>query len=405
MVEMCASVPDKERRGTMKRVAILTMHRVMNVGSMLQAHALQQAVSKQGFISEIIDYHYPSVYHVINSIGVENPLAGRGLLRQLLKRVGLFRLAKGARFWLTERRVRSEILRQSDFQRCAQGRYSRRSIRKALPRYDIYLTGSDQVWNPRYIHDDLNFFWSFTPDEAIRISYAASFGTKSVPAEYLEMYGRQLRRYRAISVREGTGVSVVHELSGHDAACVLDPTFLPTHEDWQVFSEGALPVEASCPYVFFYLLNYVFDPYPDAYEFARRVSRELGVRVVMTFGGGCISVPPCTEDVVFLSRFVGPREFIALIRGAEAVVSNSFHGVALSANFHKNFLAILNPNKTKDDRVRDFLVRTDLRRRGVELADCRSLSDPFKGQSDDDFARMEKLREESRAWLANALKT
>ena len=100
MVEMCASVPDEERRGTMKRVAILTMHRVMNVGSMLQAHALQQAVSKQGLISEIIDYHYLSVYHVLNSIGVENHLAGRGLLHQLLKRLGLFRLAKGARFWL-----------------------------------------------------------------------------------------------------------------------------------------------------------------------------------------------------------------------------------------------------------------------------------------------------------------
>ena len=401
----CSSIRGEEKGGTMKRVAILTMHRVMNVGSMLQAYALQQAVSNQGFSCEIVDYHYPSVYHVMYSIGVETPLAGRGMLRQILKRFGLFRLAKSARFWLNELRQRQEIMRQSDFLRCTHGRYSRQSIAKTLPRYDIYLTGSDQVWNPRYIHDDLNFFWSFTPEDAIRISYAASFGTKSVPDKYSEMYGRQLRRYRAISVREGSGVSVVKDLAGRDAACVLDPTFLPADEDWSLFSDGALPVEADRPYVFFYLLNYVFDPYPYAYEFARRISRELGIRVVMTFGGGGISVPQCTADIVLLSRFVGPREFIALIRGAKAVVSNSFHGVALSANFHKNFLAILNPNRSNDDRVRDFLARTDLRQRGVELSDLKLMSNPFAGQSDGDFARMEELRAESREWLSVALKT
>lgn len=348
----------------MKSVGLITMHRVDNCGSFLQAYATVKAVEKAGFDCTVIDYLYPTSYHLKNAQGNENLLHGRfRKVKKLLRVVGMLDWVRG---FLAGRRLRRAARKFSSFAGVKMTRpYTRIGIAKNPPLFDLYLTGSDQTWNPRYIADDHTFLLDFLSDSAKRVSYAASFGCRELPSAVSAEYARCLLKYSAISVRETSGVDIVRSLTGREAVDVADPTFLLSADEWR--AKAAVGVVPAGRFIFAYLLSYVFDPYPEVVHLLRDLSSVLKAHVVVYADG---NVRHELEDSGFtvlrpFGRGLSPEAFLAYVDRSVFVVTTSFHGTAFAVNFRKDFYALINPNTTKDDRVKSFLAKVGLDARGI----------------------------------------
>ena len=96
---------------------------------------------------------------------------------------------------------RSEQIKKFKAFLLAHAKYSRQyespeHIKSAPPEYDIYMTGSDQVWNPKYVHDDTTFMLDFITDESKpKIAYGASFGASRLSTEQLNAFKPWLSKY------------------------------------------------------------------------------------------------------------------------------------------------------------------------------------------------------------------
>ncbi|MBR4254945.1 MAG: polysaccharide pyruvyl transferase family protein [Lentisphaeria bacterium] len=382
------------------RVGFITIHRGINFGTALQTFAMHTALERLGYSATLIDYQYPAKYHLSKAARDENRKRFSFLERfPLVFSVArtIKRLMTGE-FW--------ETRRQKDKFRAFLDRiphtkeYDMAGIEKDPPQFDIYLTGSDQCWNPRYMHHDHSMLLNFAPDSAPKIAYASSFGCSELGPEFREEYRHYLLRYNALSVRERSGCSLIEDLTGRkDARYVLDPTFLLDGNDWlNAIKSNTIQVKGK--YILCYILDYVFNVYPAINAMIEEVRKAYGLPLV--FIGK--NLYPARSNVRTLMD-VGPEDFLDLVSKAAFVVTTSFHGTAFSINFRKDFLAILNPNQSLDDRVANILKATGMSDRGVLLGG--SVSEVLKHKTDYS-AQAEKcisdLRQESLSFLSNELR-
>lgn len=322
---------------TMK-IGILTMHRVVNYGSALQTYALQNFLNEKGFESEIIDFVFTNKPH-----GLKN------WLRYLVK-CNFICAIKFRKFWNENYILSKKCYKTKD------------ELSDASCKYDIYLTGSDQVWNPNHNGDELTFMFDFIKSPtAIKISYASSFSASVVPQCMEKKYSKLLTQYSTISVREEKAVGLIKRLTGKDAAWVCDPTLLIDKEIWQKLAQRA-KLTIKGPYVLFYILTYAYNPYPEIEHIIKQIQEKYkGYRFV--FLNGKVSDKRRHNSIVINN--ISPYEFISLIENAEFVVTTSFHGTAFAINFRKPFYSIIQSNLLLDDRMYSLLHRLGLDNRAV----------------------------------------
>ena len=149
----------------MKSVGIITIHKINNYGSVLQAYALQRECESLGYKVEIVDYNFPNGFHrsAENHVDASND-------RQMAEPRWIKLLFAPA--IIRQHRGIQEFVRR--FLRMSEHQYnSPNELRDAPPVYDVYMTGSDQLWSPRYCKGDPAFMLHFAPDHSKKISYAA----------------------------------------------------------------------------------------------------------------------------------------------------------------------------------------------------------------------------------------
>jgi len=385
-----------------KSVGLITMHRVNNCGSALQAYATVRAVEKLGYQCTVIDYIYPSRYHLIHAKGDECIRVGRfRLIKMVLAYLGILQTIQ---LYRTLLRLSHASRAFRDFAAVKMTRpLSREMLRKHPPMFDVYLTGSDQTWNPRYLADDRTFLLEFAPNSARRVAYAASFGCRSLPVSVSAEYAYLLSQYTAISVREPSGVDIIANLTGQRAVDVVDPTLLLLPEDWN--SKASSTYAPKERFIFAYLLSYVFNPYPGAVSILQKLSRELKAKVVVYADG---AAPYTLESSGFIvlrdnRHFLRPDEFLEYIKNAIYVVTTSFHGTAFSVNFRKDFYALINPNVSVDDRVCSFLDKVGLSDRGVKPEMPLEKLPPIETDYSRADGVISEQREKSFCFLRNAI--
>lgn len=370
----------------MKKVGIITMHKVINYGSALQAYALQRTIEKLGYDCEIIDYIYPNEYHLSQypQLPVWKPWIL--FIIQLLygfphkKRIKLF-----DKFY-------KEYLKLSPV--CYK---TREQLQDNPPRYDIYVTGSDQVWNPKYIGEDTSFMLSFVSNVP-KISFSASFATDAIPNKYRELYKTFLREYSAISVRERKGVEIVKDLTEKKAEVVLDPTLLLKGEEYNDIAKKST-IHIDEPYILAYILGYSFHPYPYVEQLIKHVQRKMGYKVCLLNISNARML--FSSNTIRLQR-VGPSEFVYLFKNASFVITTSFHGTAFSVIFNKPFYALVKEGN-KDDRLTSFLQLLGLKDRAIYL---NSPLPENIAEMDDTgllLSRLSVIREQSIVYLHNEL--
>ena len=365
----------------MKRIGILTMHRVQNYGSALQAYALQEYVSRLGYDVELIDYIFPNGKHK-----KRRPLKKR--IRSLLFKwvFGLPLLRKSKRF-----------ARFYDaYYRCSALRFDNpESLMKYDYPYDVLMTGSDQVWNPIHILADTSFFLPFAHAHTPKVAYAPSFSVASLPEGFDTIIRPYIEAYSHISVREKSGLDIVKALTDKEVSMVCDPTLLLTKEDW-----GALAVQSeikvSGPYILVYVLSYAYNPYPAINAIIEKVQQELDLPLIL------LDAP--VLDMKFKNaRFIkdaGPAEFLHLVQHASFVITTSFHGTAFALNFGVPFYSVIRDHSGFDTRMVDLIEAVGADR---AIVYDRSIDLPLEMDYTAISERLEGIRRHSQDYIRRSL--
>lgn len=348
------------------RVGTLTFHWASNYGAIMQAYALQRFLVKQGFETLIIDY-VPRRVVIIR------------LVQRLIRRdrVEFARERRMRRFrkkhlLLTPRKYRTRV-----------------ALGRVAGDFDVFISGSDQIWNEWFtLHAEgrptLSYLLDFVGISAKRVSYAASFGTDRLSAEAEHVMATCLAEFDAVSVRETSGAEIVNRM-GLSAEVVVDPTLLLGAEDYdELLAEGSTkPVPPFLTYV-------LHGEQTTATRVCEYVSaQQFGGRRGSGVGG--ISV----------------TRWLARLKNAEFVVTNSFHGAVFCLIFHRPFIvvAVEGIGDSMNGRFMTLLSAVGLNERMVETFDSAQIDQLLS--TDVDWAGVDvalgALRTKSAGFLLSAL--
>ncbi len=375
------------------KVGIITFHRVNNYGAVLQAYALQKTIRRLGFDCEIIDYRRKNVRDIFlwqrNKAGSllkgrpdRQPYTNAEFIRMVCDTIFFNNRKVAAKFNAFRKHLPMSRPVNSD------------SVRQLNREYDLFLSGSDQVWNCGRVYLDKNYFLDFVEDDNRKGSYAASFGIKSVPDKYRAEYKVLLSAYRYLSVRESAGADIIRELTGREANVVLDPTLLLDKGEWSRLIGDGRRIK---PAVVVYMLEYS----EALLDFARGLSQRTGCPVHLlkkTFGHRL------NEDY---RTDVGPLEWLKELKEAEYVVTNSFHGVAFSINFNKQFYVEIARERIRGamaSRIEDILTAFQLTERLISPENAGSMDITEGIDYGKVNRRLEELRADSCSYLEEMLK-
>ncbi|MGN0223109.1 MAG: polysaccharide pyruvyl transferase family protein [Muribaculaceae bacterium] len=370
------------------KVAAITFNHAHNHGSMLQTYALQQFVTALAR-ERGVDLHYTVIDYVSDFQKELYAVFKHSLLpRDLLKNLIALRHYKA----LSSRHRKFE---QFISQHCSLSRRygSETELMANPPVADVYLSGSDQIWNVRARDFSPVYYLPFAR-QARRISYAASFGPLKIDwSKYGNLHiDSLLQQYRHISVREAGSADNVEQLTGARPLVHLDPTFLLTKAQWQAVQSDANYRDGR------YILLYCLEPTPQQLQMAKTISEKLELPiVVLRYNNKHDWFNP------FVHRYdAGPRDFLAYIDHAAMVLTSSFHGTAFSLIYHKTFYVF---NGLSDNRIAPILQATNLTDRSlntIEDLDRVTLT-PINPHPLDTFINTERHR--SAQYLTQALFT
>lgn len=360
------------------------MHKVVNFGSALQACALLKKVRDLGYEAELIDYKYPNAIHKV----------GQNKYREAFKQIVHFLLSAIVGFPTIRQVNRYKLFWKENFYLSSRRYMTSQELEDAPPIYDVYMTGSDQVWNANFTKSDSSFLLAFAPKTAKRVSYASSFALNTIPLQYEDLFRVNLPNYSYISVREESGVQLANKYGKVKAEWVCDPTLLLTKEEWAKIAKGGKAYTKQ-PYILVFLLAYSFDPFPEVDFIVNKVQKELGLHVIYLDAGKRDYFKPNSHVV----KDAGPKEFINLFLNADYIITSSFHGTAFSINFRKPFISIVE-RKNPDSRIMSLLKKNGMEDRGVNFdsKDFTILPAPL------DYTSFEAFREASLMCLTNSLK-
>lgn len=371
----------------MKSIGIITIHKIYNYGSALQAYALQKACEDLGYKVEIIDYNYPNQAHSNNKYTVRGAQPNEPRWIKMLYALDLIRQHRGISAFVGK------------YQHLSPKQYDSPEILKAdAPQYDVYITGSDQLWNPRHCNGDPAFMLHFAPNGALKISYAASISANKLPDELHPLYKELLSRYEHIAVRENSGVQVIKEITGKDATVVLDPTLLLNKEQWNEIASPKRQFKKK--YILCYFLNYTFNAFPYVDELAQYMQIQTGYEIVR------VARPPHHLFTPHTYYKVGasPEEFLALVRDAEMVLTTSFHGTAFAVNYGKPVFTVVQERNASDSRQVSLMHNLGLDAQILSIKDEMPDKNRFTYDVLKEQLRLEELRKASIEYLQKALK-
>ncbi|MCD8328849.1 MAG: polysaccharide pyruvyl transferase family protein [Ruminococcus sp.] len=262
-------------------------------------------------------------------------------------------------------------------------------VNRVNKEYDIFITGSDQIWNYSITGNDRRYYLDFVDGTNRRISYAAC-SDKFFPSEaQLDNVREDLLRFDEISVRDEQTAHFVKKISGREPAIVLDPTFLLAERQWKEFA-GTVGQEN-------YILVFSVGYSERLSDFAHSLAAKTGKQVAFLNSGFKKKGRGIYLDAL------APDAAVGYFMNADYVVTNSFHGTAMSLIFAKEFFVELDHDKKgRNLRVEDMLSRFCIKGREIKSG--------IYNNEDFDTLDYEVInnkiathRDESRDWLVMAL--
>lgn len=294
------------------KVGILTFHKAISYGAVLQAYALQNFLYELGIDNEIIDY---KCEYMINRYQKTFRRTSKNPLKDFLWSI---KTAPGVKAG----KKNTEEFADKFFKMSKP--YTKDTIAEAKDDYKAFITGSDQVWSPTCVGFDSAYFLTFARPEQ-KYSYAASIAVKKYPENLKDEFTRRISDFQGYSVREKSGAQIVRELTGKTACVNIDPTLLLNSQSWDRIAAD----EKREPYIF--LFN-VLKP-NKLIEYAISLAEKKGLKILYLNNR-----QPVKHELIEYLNPVTADKFIGLIKNAEYVCTNSFHGNAFSVIYGKKFV-------------------------------------------------------------------
>lgn len=326
------------------KIAIVTLHRVYNYGSALQAYATQEIFEQLGHRAYVIDYVTPqrTKFKIFFLPAADESIKG--------VKSFVYHCAKIGSLLLKELTFGSFVRKNLHL---TKKYITAEDIEKDPPKADIYVTGSDQTWNGTYNEGvDRGFFLDFIPENCKRIAFVASFGKKQLDKDEVGQTKKYIDRYSGLSVREDSAAEILRQLGRDDAVQLIDPTLQLDKSRWIKLASKRLIKER------YLILMLLYNEDNGATEYARKIADKKGLKLVK------ISWEfnrPKLVDKLMTHR--SPADFLSLFNYADFVVTNSFHGLAFSINLEKQFIVV--PRNEFNSRIESLLKLTGLENRMV----------------------------------------
>lgn len=353
----------------MKKIGILTFHDSDNFGSVLQAYATCAMLRDEGLDGEIIDLRKTEVqqlYRIFKFSKRPHEMIATCYnalhYRALKSRKQRYESFRKKHMYLSEKRYASGA----------------EMVHGAMD-YSGYIVGSDQVWNVDIIDYDRAYFLPFA-DGARRAAYAASFGPVHKEPASLAGIRNDLSMFDLVTVREQMAADMVESLDLPRPNVVPDPVFFLNKRTWL---ELAAQEKSKKPYMLCYFPGV---PTKEFDEFTVKLAKERGLERVLLM--------PHWRNLFRRARKcynAGPEEFLALFRDAEVICTNSFHAVAFSIIFEKEFIAGTHAYRS-DARINTILDRTGLARCELHNGEYSCLKADVKKAAQIMFEEAEKSK-------------
>lgn len=315
---------------------MVTFHRANNLGAVLQASALNEYINNNFCSCEIIDF-CPN-----NSIPWRNPVfKALSFLKKQLSRL------KYRDKYLQEKRF-------NDFKKIyyilsKKTYYGDTDIKSNPPKYDVLISGSDQIFNTTLSGNSKSYYLDFDNDTK-KVSYASSFGRENITDAEYGLVETELSKFQSLSVREASAADIIESKLGIRPELVLDPVFLLDKSMW----ESRCNNEMKIPYSE-YIFVYSMENTELICKTVEKIKNQYNIPVIIVRGGGGKLEIAGIED-----SSCGPKEFLRYIRDAEIVVTNSFHGTAFSLIFEKDFVCVAHSKRNaRLENIMNLVGRKD----------------------------------------------
>lgn len=321
-------------------VGIVTIYDLLNYGNRLQNYAVTKLVKDMGGTPETL---------IIDEYGIKE-FVKKHFLKIEYRHWNVRQESKDFFNRLDEKtKLKYQKFKRFTNEYIPTNRFSgnRISLKHIDAKYDFFIAGSDQIWNPYSGHCKDWEFLSFANPKK-RIYLAASFGISSLPDRLSKKYKHYFEETSNISVREKNGVDIIGKMTNNKVEVLIDPTLMLSKEEWIEIAKKPQNFNEK-PYILTYFLGKKSEETSGKLE---EIAKEKGCCIVDMF------------DVNQDTYTAGPSEFLYLISRAKLVVTDSFHACVFSFLFGIPFLVYARDGKQEMmSRIDTLLEKFSLQRK------------------------------------------
>lgn len=381
------------------KIGILTIHDSPNYGACLQCYALWKYLTNQGYDCEVIDLHRPGAHP--DYIPSKRYMRFRPLkqsnftkLKNYVKQV-IGKRPKPIEFYNEESKKKFDAF--NSLYRKSQSYLGPYELYNNPPDYDVYIAGSDQLWNPAQPYCIEPYFLTFVDGMVKKkVSFATSIGITELTISEKTKFKAWLSDFTSISVREKQAKELLESFVGRSISQVSDPTFLLSPQEWETL---AILPNIDKPYILYFALH-IDDSLLD---YCKRLSQESGLDLYVLNQ----TQPKPVDDSYIAITDAGPRHFMGYINKAELVITDSFHGTVFSILMGAhNFYTYISEGNKRSSRIEDLYETFNLQKHILRQNSFNSYTKLQSNLPDrnDMLQVIENEKQKSIAFLGHSLK-
>ena len=382
----------------MKKIGLSVCYDTKNFGSQLQVLATIKKLEELGFSTEIICYKkeftpafiIQQIPRLFNGYFLSNKKKIRQRKQEIAKHPEI------------QKKVQ---IRNQRFEKFAEKYFINLSkpycgwenlVKESAKNYDAFLCGSDQLWLPSNLESHF-YTLEYAPDNKPKIAYATSFGVSNIPWYQKKRTKRYLERFQSLSTRELAGKKIIESLTDKNVEVVCDPTLLFDAESWANMIPDKRIIEE--PYVFCYFLGDNNSHRDVAEDFCKKTGLKI---VTCPFLDNFVERDQIFGDIQMFD--MDTEDFVNLIRHAEYILTDSFHGTVFSILHHRKFMTFNRFNNganSRNSRIDSLCTLLELSQRRYD-----GNIEEVKNEIDYDVVekKLKSLRSESSTYLCDSLK-
>ena len=346
------------------KIGILTFPLINNYGGILQAFAMMKLIKSLGHEPVLVNLKYSHNFKIYTKYFIKKYIL---FFMKKYKSASLFKQNKNTKYFVDNYiNPKTEPI------------YTTNELVKILnnSNFDACVVGSDQVFSSMSGIGFKDIYSLGFVDNIIKIAYAGSFGGDFFKGKNINLHSQNLKKFKAISVREQSGIEVCKKTFGVEAQHVLDPTMMIDKKEYEMLFEN-LPTKTKGK-----IFAYILDKNSDKNAMLKRFAKEQKLEIYEINDGNTAK------------NIISPIEWMKAIYDAKIVITDSFHGCVFSIIFNKPFFAFVNEMRG-NARFESLFGMFELKDRIINSSDNINLKNEIN------YAKINKILSEKKEFSVN----